>query len=157
MRILMCFFVSMLAAAPAFGQGKGHGYVFAAPGGVSGDGQTSAALHLGAGGEALVHRGLGVGAEIGYLANPRLLAGAGLLSVNGSYHFASGQPAAKAVPFITGGYSLGFRSGVANLVNVGGGVNYWFKDQLGLRVEFRDHLYASEVHLWSFRFGLAFR
>ncbi|MDQ3010723.1 MAG: hypothetical protein M3X11_08495 [Acidobacteriota bacterium] len=52
-----------------------------------------------------------------------------------------------------------FRSGVDNGVNFGGGVNYWFKDRIGLRFEVRDHMFipSPDTHLIGFRVGLLFR
>ncbi len=136
---------------------RGQGYVFFAPGALVGGGSSAGTAHVGAGGEALIYRGIGVGAEIGYL-NPwrDFSAGIGILSLNGSYHFNRAQ---KLSPFITGGYSLAFRSGHANLVNVGAGVNYWFHDRVGLRLEFRDHIYTGypTSHYVSGRIGLSIR
>ena len=136
---------------------KGQGYVFFAPGGIIGDGYSVGTLHFGGGGEALLYRGLGIGAEAGYLAPWRQLGdGIGLLSIDGSYHFRRNQ---RFTPFITGGYSLGFRSGTANLINFGAGAHYWFKDQVGLRFEFRDHIDPSYLndHYLSGRIGISFR
>lgn len=62
------------------------------------------------------------------------------------------------MPFVTGGYSLRIRAGVASAFNFGGGVNYWFKDRVGLRLEFRDHISHSDLnYFYGFRIGLAFR
>lgn len=155
----LCFFIAVcsLATGQAWAQLKSQGYAFLAPGGTSPE--TRATLHFGAGGEVLVHKGLGAGAELGYLAPTESLGdGSGLFSVNASYHFlgSSGQ---KLVPFITGGYSLGFRSETAHFANFGLGLSYWFRDRMGLRVEFRDHVRSGDgsVHFWGFRLGVAFR
>jgi hypothetical protein len=138
---------------------SGQGYVFFAPGVVAPGG--SGTFQVGGGGEGFVHKGLGVGAEIGYLF-PRTSAGdgLGLFSVNGSYNFQNPQSGRKLIPFVTGGYSLAFRGGSANLLNFGGGVNYWFREKMGLRLEFRDHLGSPcgcRVQFLQFRIGLAFR
>ena len=99
--------------------------------------------------------------EIGYLAPARSISeGVGILSANGSYHFLNGEPSQKLVPFVTGGYSLAFREGSANLFNFGGGVNYWFRERMGLRLEFRDHVIPDgnhSDHFLGFRIGLTFR
>ncbi len=138
---------------------SGQGYAFFAPGAVSHDGGRSA--QIGAGAEGLVFRGLGAGADIGYLYPQRDFGrGFGLLSVNGSYHFGTRRPGSKVVPFVTAGYSLAFRNGHANLANFGGGLHYWFTDRVGLRAEFRDHVWGCSgctTHFWGFRFGVAFR
>jgi hypothetical protein len=146
------------AADPEADSGqKAQGYVFFAPGGIVGSGSSVGTLHFGGGGEALVYRGIGIGAELGYLAPWRQFPeGIGLFSVDGSYHFRRNQ---KLSPFVTGGYSLGFRSGYGHLVNFGAGAHYWFKDQVGLRFEFRDHVDPHYVndHYLSGRIGLSFR
>jgi hypothetical protein len=138
---------------------RGQGYVFVAPGAISSSG-TTATLHFGVGGEGLVHKGLGIGGEIGYLGPARgLQEGVGLFSANGSYHFKNASASGKLVPFVTGGYSLIFREGKANGVNFGGGVNYWFREAVGLRLEFRDQVFTlgETTHYYGFRIGLAFR
>jgi hypothetical protein len=115
---------------------------------------------VGGGGEHVFGPGIGIGAELGAVGPWRNYRSAiGMFSVNGSYHFLRDRR--KIDPFAGGGYTLGFRSGSINLGNFGGGLNYWFGDRIGLRVEFRDHVYASgrspDVHYWGFRFGITFR
>jgi hypothetical protein len=150
------FLTAVLAGAlPALAQHRGYGYVFGAPGGSTPGGEAN--FHIGAGGEGLIYKGLGAGADIGYLTPVRDWgSGVGLLSVNGSYHFLPQDR--RLDPFVTAGYSLVFRSGSANLVNFGGGVQYWMRDRLGLRAEFRDHVLPNPaVHYLEVRFGLCFR
>jgi hypothetical protein len=160
--ILIIFFLALapaLASAQSADERRGQGYVFVAPGAASGGG-TTASLHFGVGGEGLVYKGLGAGGEIGYFAPARGLGeGFGIFSANGSYHFRDSTSSRKLIPFVTGGYSLLFHSGTAHAFNVGGGVNYWFRDRLGLRLEFRDHVLTNggTVHYYGFRIGLAFR
>jgi hypothetical protein len=39
-------------------------------------------------------------------------------------------------------------------------VDIWLKPKVGLRVEFRDHIWSDEgytVHFWGARFGVTFR
>lgn len=127
----------------------GQGYFFFGPG-------SSTALHLGGGGEAYIYKGLAAGGEIGYLF-PRsgFGYGVGLLSANGSYHFNRGTHW-KIQPFVTGGYTLAFRSGAVNLWNAGGGLTYWMSNRAGLRVEFRE--YRDWRHgLHELRVGLSLR
>lgn len=138
---------------------RGQGYLFAAPGGIAPNG-SDATLQFGGGGEGLIHKGLGVGGEIGYLTLARSFnRGFGIFSVNGSYHFTEATASGKVVPFVTGGYSLFFRDGHTNGFNVGGGVNYWFRERVGVRLEFRDQVVPEgrSVHYLGFRVGLAFR
>ncbi|MCI0423655.1 MAG: porin family protein [Acidobacteria bacterium] len=161
-RMMLILFVMTLAPAIGMAQTvkehRGQGYVFVAPGAVSSDG-TTATLHFGVGGEGLVYKGLGIGGEIGYVGPARgLQEGVGLFSANGSYHFRNASASGKLVPFVTGGYSLIFRDGTASGVNFGGGVNYWFRERVGLRLEFRDQVFADRTtHFYGFRIGLAFR
>jgi hypothetical protein len=145
--------VSLAQSAP---DRRAWGYVFGGAGGNAGNGASRASFQVGAGGEGLVYKGLGLGAEIGYLAPFESASdGFGIFSVNPSYHFKTSN--SKLVPFVTGGYSLAFRSGSASGGNFGGGVQYWMKDHLGLRLEFRDHVFSSDSpHFYQFRVGLSF-
>jgi hypothetical protein len=101
---------------------------------------------------------LGVGAEIGYLASFRYISdGVGVFSVNGLYSFE--KPGSKLGPFITGGYSLIFRSGHVNAMNIGRGADYWFAKRAGMRFELRDHVSPRHFkdHLLQGRFAIVFR
>jgi hypothetical protein len=146
------FFLSCVTASAQ--ERKSWGYGFVAPGGAN----STFLLHFGGGGEGVFYKGLGVGGEIGYTAPARELGnGIGLASINGVYVF--GKRDSKLAPFVTGGYSLAFRNDTLNMINFGGGVNYWFKDRVGLRFEFRDHVATSsaDFHIYGFRAGLTFR
>jgi hypothetical protein len=150
--------VLLLMAVTGFAQetkeDRGQGYVFLGPGVRSPRG--SGVAHFGGGGEALF-RGFGVGGELGYLAPWQNFSnGIGVASANGSYHVASG----KVSPFLTGGYSLFFRSATLNGFNFGGGVNYWFRENMALRFEVRDNVMSpsrNATHFVGFRVGLTFR
>jgi hypothetical protein len=154
----------ILGAAPVAGQEAGPStgiqpYVFAAPGGVSNGGTT---LHLGGGVDVLVWKGFGASIEGGYLGPIEAMDyGLGIISANAFYQF--GTPRRRHLtPFVTGGYTLGFRSESANAMNIGGGANYWLSDTLGLRFELRDHLPVidggvSDEHLWGMRIGFTWR
>jgi hypothetical protein len=156
--IVFAAMTPLAGVAQSSAEYRAQGYGFVGPGGVSDGGATT--LHFGVGGEGLVYKGLGVGGEIGYLAPARSLGdGFGVLSPNVSYHFLNASRSGKVVPFVTGGYSLLFRSGTANAVNFGGGVNWWFKQRLGLRLEVRDQVPAHSdlSHFINLRIGLSFR
>jgi len=149
--ILLAFACVAVSAAQS-----SNGYVFVAPGGVTCCGSTTTTLHIGGGGEGIIGKGFGVGAEIGALGPTQYLAESiGAFSANGYYHFIHAKDR-KLDPFVTGGYTLLFRGGTANAGNFGGGVNYWFSRHFGIRAEFRDHVYSSD-HYWGFRFGVTFR
>ncbi|HXG67653.1 MAG TPA: hypothetical protein VNO70_21305 [Blastocatellia bacterium] len=150
----MLTFIPAAASAQDVSDRKAWGYAFGAVGKFSDSGP--ATLHFGGGGEGVLGKGFGIGAEVGYVAPAENLhAGFGLFSVNPAYHFDSGK---KLVPFITGGYSLAFRGATASGGNFGGGVQYWAKNRLGLRFEFRDHIFSSDSpHMYQFRVGITFR
>ena len=93
-----------------------HGYAyFAASGRPGGFGE---GLGFGGGAEGLVYKGFGLGGEIGYVF-PRneFGCGFGLFSANPSYHFVNRKNPRKLIPFVTGGYSLAFRSGSVSMFN----------------------------------------
>ncbi len=158
MRILLAVLVLCGSALTSWGQ-RGNAYVFVAPGALSCCGTAQATVHAGAGGELKVWKRLGAGAEVGALgptADFSLALGVG--SVNGYYHLLASDR--KFDPFVTGGYSVFFRSGHMNLGNFGGGANYWFAKHFGLRVEGRDHVYDTvghSLHYWGLRVGIGFR
>ena len=159
-RVLIALFALAIVPASALAQKgdmpRGWGYGFGAVGKSSGDfGRTT--VHVGGGGEGLFYKGLGAGAEIGYLGRDGGFgSGFGVASVNVVYHIARrGQ---KLVPFVTGGATTAFSTGATAGGNFGGGVQYWMKDRLALRFEFRDHIISSDsAHFYGFRVGLAFR
>jgi hypothetical protein len=140
---------------------RSNGYVFFAPGGVSCCGYTAMTLQAGVGGEAVLGKGVGIGAELSALGTREDFADAvmGVFSPNGYYHFVH-RKEAKLDPFITGGYTLMFRYGHINAFNFGGGANYWLARHLGLRVEFRDHVDrvggSGAIHYWGGRVGVVF-
>ncbi|OFV95063.1 MAG: hypothetical protein A3H28_17080 [Acidobacteria bacterium RIFCSPLOWO2_02_FULL_61_28] len=132
-------------------------------GGAFAEGNRAGVLQFGGGGQGRIYKGLGAGAEIGYVHPTESFGdGFGLFSTNGFYHFWTGRSSQKVVPFLTGGYSLAFRDGHANLGNFGGGVDYWFRDRAALRLEVRDHVWPSRngvptSHFLMFRVGVVGR
>lgn len=153
--VLCLGFCTSAQAQTAQRESHGHGYAFFAPGGI---GKTSSVTgHVGVGGEGIFGNGIGLGAEIGYVAQLKDWGdGFGLFSINGAYHF---KNSSKVIPFVTGGYSGFFRGGYANGFNFGGGVNYWMKERVGLRFEFRDQVPGNTDagHFYEIRFGVTFR
>jgi hypothetical protein len=148
--VLLC----LVAATAAMAQS--HGYVFVAPGAASGGHNSSALIHLGFGGEAVLPMGIGAGAEVGFMGRTSLDV-LGTASLNGYYHF---KRSGAWTPFATAGYSNFFTiTGHNNLANLGAGVNYWYKDHLGIKLEFRDHFRTgtSSANYAEFRFGFDFK
>ncbi|MGA2260009.1 MAG: hypothetical protein ABSH28_01085 [Acidobacteriota bacterium] len=135
-------------------------YIFAAPGGLSQAGDTKSDYHVGGGIERLLNHGIGATAEVEGIIPGRgkVRDTVGMVSIDGCYHFLREQ---KLNPVISGGYSLLFRATTTNLLNFGGGVHYWFEDNLGLLLEFRDHIGnpsgLARVHYWEIRLGITFR
>jgi hypothetical protein len=162
-KLIVLFIVLMpvlsYAQAPTQKERASYGYAFTGVM-VPSDGGESA-LHAGIGGEGIIYKGFGVGGEIGYIRSfgsvPNY--GAGILSVNPSYHFMKVSKSRKLVPFATGGFSLLINSDSPLGVNFGGGVTYWFKDRMGVRFEVRDQvpIYSGSGHFPSFRVAFTFR
>ena len=149
----------LCAAARAAGA-QALGYAVAGPAGYKGFFSSNAGLvHAAGGGEVLAGGRLGGGGEFGVLAG----SGGALLvtSVNGVYHGYRITDAQKVQPFLTGGYTyMTNGEGSFNAWNLGGGVDVWFKDHAGLRVEYRDHIRPDDrgaVHYWAIRAGVVFR
>lgn len=162
-KLLTGICIMVMLPALATGQESDHktaarAYGFVSPGIAVGDGLATGFLHFGGGAEVRLIKGVGIGAELGYLAPFRYLSqGVGMLSLNGLYNFE--RAGAKFTPYVTGGYSLIFRSGHLNAMNFGGGIDYWFRKKVGLRLEVRDHFspkYFSD-HLIQGRFGIVLR
>jgi hypothetical protein len=158
-RIIIALFALAIVPVSALAQKsempRGWGYGFGAIGATSGDfGHTT--VHVGGGGERLFYKGFGAGGEVGYLTTTSGGNGLGIASTNLAYHF--GRPGQKLVPFVTGGASVAFNGYAAGGGNFGGGVQYWMKDRVALRFEFRDHIFSSDApHWYGFRVGVAFR
>jgi hypothetical protein len=146
-------------AAAALGQST-SGYVFVAPGGVTGSAKTEGTLQVGAGGEVALPKGFGAGAEAGAISPFRSWGEStlGTFSANGYYHLIRNRDS-RFDPFVTAGYTVFFRDGHINLFNFGGGTNVWLARHFGARFELRDHVadIDGRLHYWGFRFGLAFR
>lgn len=160
--LLFLLVLTGITLGAAHGQSS-NGYFFAAPGGATCCGSTLTTVQLGGGGEYVLGKGVGAGAELSALDVRQSLFALGgntwmgVFSPNGYYHFVHDR-SGRLDPFVTAGYTLLFRSGTANLFNFGGGAMFWFGDHLGVRLEFRDHLGGNPtVNYWGFRFGIALR
>ena len=157
--VILMMSIQGIALAQSSNQRRGWGYFVGGAGANVGNGASTGNLSVAGGGEGLLKGGFGMGGEVGYLAPFEGAGnGFGILSVNPSYHFLKASASRKLVPFVTGGFSLGFRNGSSSGGgNFGGGVQYWMKDHLGLRVEFRDHIFSSDSpQFLQFRVGLTF-
>ena len=163
--VFFIFASSVLAQEP--NRSRGQGYFFFALGmGDSGPaGHTyQQNIHVGAGGEGFIDKGLAIGAELGPLGPTKTGSPflgwsdwvVGLGSANLSYHFLPDTIDRKFEPFVTAGYSMFFRHGIFNGYNVGGGVNLWVNKSAALRFEGRFHS-AYDHNFAGFRIGMTFR
>jgi hypothetical protein len=89
--------ILLATLSASVGMAQTHGYLFVAPGVVSGSNNSSALIHLGVGGEYVFRSTYGAGAEVGFIGRSDLDA-AGMASINGYYHFKHDRPWA---PFVT--------------------------------------------------------
>ena len=158
-----------VGSSPGTGRSAVSGYVFAGPALDFNEGcevldadrrclqstwRVEVLRHLGAGLEYRFFEAFGVLAEASAVASND--AGSGLLSVNGAYHFRdtpSTEP--SLVPFATGGYSV-VSGSVPSFFNLGGGVDYWTRRGIALRLEARSYLSGGERVL-DLRIGMSFR
>jgi hypothetical protein len=86
-----------------------------------------------------------------------------VLSFNGSYHPLAHRRPRKVDPFATLGFTmLGDLNYDASGVSVGGGVTYWPRRRVGLRLDAFSFLPRSDDtrfedwHYWGLRAGVAF-
>ena len=149
----------LLIGLPTLGAGqslddRSQYYAFVAPGAFISEG--AATMEFGGGAEWFVSDVLAMGVDGSIMLYPECFNCGGYLlgSVNGSYYPVTSS---KLSPFVTAG--IGWAAGEARvtLLNFGGGVNYWFRPGLGLRVEVRDHVDTDfAVHNISLRVGFTF-
>ncbi len=165
------FAMSFSASAQPPDRSKVQGYVFAAPGVGSID-SSKGNIHIGAGGEGFIYKGLGIGAEIGGVCplsttvhlpgRPNSRYGGfcdgvvGLGSANLSYHLLPRTTDRRLEPFVTVGYSLFFRAGLSHGYNAGGGINVWLNKHVATRFEIRNQ-HSRRHETVSFRIGVTFR
>ncbi|MEE8147124.1 MAG: hypothetical protein V3T24_05940 [Longimicrobiales bacterium] len=120
-------------------------------------------LHFGFGMEWRHPRGLGLGIEAGPRFEDYNFTRLDdlMLSVDVSYQLRSRSNANKVVPFLGGGYSLGWEpvpdGQQTSFFHVGGGVTYWLTAQRGIRFELRDAVTLDArqtgYHYLGFRVG----
>ena len=113
-------------------------------------------LNPGLGAEIFVYKGLAASFDAGYAGyyNNFRADGFGLFSPDVSYHF---KNSTRVEPFLSAGYTLGFRDSTVNMGNYGGGLICWFSKHAGFRMEARDHRDANGQFFTALRFGVSFR
>ena len=157
--LVMCSLLSpAIVAQPDSSQKRKavRGVVFVAPGGVTSCGCSQGTLHFGGGVDGRIKGGVEATFDVGYITPTRsLLSGIGIFSPGLAYRFNRGN---KTEPFVTGGYSLFFRGGTASGVFFGGGIDRWFRENVGFRVEGRDQVIVEHNdHFVEARFAILFR
>lgn len=155
------FFLALLSGsglAQERNKPRVNGFFFVAPGVRNDTG--SSTFGVGGGAEYYVYKGVGFGLDLGAI-NTASTTGVrhwtAMMSLNAIYNFNINDKS-KVSPFIIGGASIaGFD--VPGGVNFGGGIQYWFHEHIGLRVEFRDHIFIgmNDHHYPQGRIGIAFR
>jgi len=164
---------ALVRAADADDSVQGQFYSFVAPivsNTQSGINSTSAGGYsTGFGGEVLIHKGVGVGIEIGYARNWAFSGqgtAVGVGSVDATYHFLGNKSRKTIDPFLTGGYSLYYGERTTTHVgfNLGGGVNLWLSKHVAPRLEIRYQGGINGIQgiiqfneYAAFRFGVTFR
>jgi hypothetical protein len=105
-----------------------------------------------------VWRSLGIGGEVGMIGFGG--EAAGVASLNSTWSFVRSPYRTKGlVPYISGGISTasaGEGPGSRG-ANFGAGVNWWFRERLGLQLELRDHYFGRDGNLVGLRIGFTFR
>ncbi len=111
----------------------------------------------GGGAEGFIWRGLALGADAGYHGFSDGLR-FGLVSLDLGYHFVDRTKPKKIDPFVN--FSVvgaAVHCGVCRAGHFGGGLNYWFKDRVGLRTEVRLNAIGGEEAIVTFHIGFSFR
>jgi hypothetical protein len=160
--ILIMLLVPPRAAAQ---MASSYGYVFGGPVVVPKSAFTrwnGNFVHVGGGGEGRITNRFALGGEIGVLKpiTNQYAVTTFLGSVTPAFHFISKDSKRKYDPFVDGGLSLLAGRGAGIGIHYGGGMNYWLRRRVGLRFEFRHHIWSPEsgeaVHLVGFRVGIIF-
>ena len=164
---------ALVRAADADDSVQGQFYSFVAPilsnTQYGNTGTSRSGNNTGFGGEVLIHKGVGVGIELGYAGNWDYTgtgSALGVGSADATYHFLGNKSSKMIDPFLTGGYSLyyGERTTTQSGFNLGGGVNIWLIKHVAPRLEIRYqggidgfHGYSLFNEYAAFRFGVTFR
>ena len=144
----------VMAADPETYRGSGYGFFTA---GRCQHGYTI--LGGGGGAEGFLWKGLTLGAEGGYQKFINDV-GFGDFYLPVGYHFVDRKRLdPKLDPFVSVSVLGVFagRGGYGGAGHIGGGVTYWFKKRIGVRMEFRAHVFAGEEVTGQARVGITFR
>ena len=158
-KVIVAIFGTLLFASPAFAQNNQgadkRAFFFGAPGVIMGTEATT--VHVGGGVETVWSNGLGFAFDAGYFTGSDFGNGALSFSPAIIYEFPVNG---RVKPYVrAGGTLLANRASGLALWTVGGGINYWFKDRMGLKVEIRDSFLSEDpsTGLLDVMMGLVFR
>jgi hypothetical protein len=150
--ILAIFSLFPLFVTPASAQYT-HGYGFIGST-LSGKG-VAGAFRYGIGGEGSMAPHLTLGGEIGGMQKGT---SGVVVSGNAAFHLPISSYGDRVDPFLTAGVSVAHLGGTGAFVNIGGGLNYWWRRNFAMRFEFRGYAGGGDLNGFSeLRFGLAFR
>jgi|CZKX01.1.fsa_nt_gi hypothetical protein len=152
---------------PGAAQGTSSGFVpppVLTPPGTSG---TQPVFGAGGGMELALPLHLGIGAEIsGIVPSRNPTDTLGNFSLNGYIHACGRDHLCgrnqNLDPYFRTGYTVFFRDFTANGFNVGGGLNYWFRERIGLVLGVSwEHEFGTSQNFattfWTARIGMTFR
>jgi hypothetical protein len=152
-------FVALLTAGARTADAQVLGYGVAGLGGVQGFYGSLATGHLAGGGELLAKGRGGVTGEIGLLGT-----GSGALhtlSFGGVWRVVPVSTARRFAPYVTSGVGiLGDGDVIFAAWTVGGGVDVWARERVGVRLDLRDRIRTDSrgtVHYWTASAGVVFR
>ena len=147
LRLAVLVLPMMLLPCSSNAQGRSHGYVSLGAGATDTDWGVDWLIPT---------TPIGIGAEMGV---GNLL----VLSFSGSYHPLAHRAPRKLDPFATVGFmTMTDLNYDAVGVNVGGGVTYWPRKRVGLRLDCfsflatHDNIRLEDRHHWGVRAGVAF-
>jgi hypothetical protein len=149
-----------MIAAPRQAESQVVGYGIFGPTVLSGGSEYLVSGTTAAGAEFLINGRVGVGVEAGFIGTP--MSGWPVLSATGVLHLTSSRRGESRVsPFVAAGISTIDSGRPADRSwNVGGGVDIWLRDRVGLRIDYRDHFtpQAAFTPRYSMlRVGVSFR
>ena len=158
-KVIVVVFGTLLFASPAWAQesqgADKRAFFFGAPGVIMGT--DAATMHVGGGVETVWANGLGFAFDAGYFTGSDFGNGAVSISPAMIYELPVNG---RVKPYVRGGGTLlANRSHAGLLWTVGGGVNFWFKERMALKVEIRDSFFAEDPGegLVDVMVGLVFR
>jgi hypothetical protein len=118
--------------------------------------------HVAGGGELLSKGRAGIAGEVGLLGNSSSVLTT--VSVGGVWHVVPMSTKHRPAPYLTSGFSvLANHDGGFATWNIGGGVDVWTGERMGIRLDVRDHLrplrrhFGGTAHYWTVGAGVVFR